>query len=111
MGFEIRGKRLKDTFEQQCDKVYAEPESLHDGFKVTDVKRDSLDETWEPVWVRKATIRNHYNELAVTLEAGSGEQERSRGGDGQSVSGCYDDGLGFRYEFPEQKRLEYFVIK
>lgn len=110
MGFEIRGKRLKDTFEQQCDKVYAEPESLHDGFKVTDVKRDSLDETWEPVWGEESHIRNHYNELAVTLEQGPVNKN-----DPKAVMvirfRLYDDGLGFRYEFPEQKRLKYFVIK
>lgn len=110
MGFEIRGKRLKDTFEQQCDKVYAEPESLHDGFKVTDVKRDSLDETWEPVWGEESHIRNHYNELAVTLEQGP---VNKNGPKAVMVIRfrLYDDGLGFRYEFPEQKRLKYFVIK
>lgn len=110
MGFEIRGKRLKDTFEQQCDKVYAEPESLHDGFKVTDVKRDSLDETWEPVWGEESHIRNHYNELAVTLEQGP---VNKNGPKAEMVIRfrLYDDGLGFRYEFPEQKRLKYFVIK
>ena len=110
MGFEIRGKRLKDTFEQQCDKVYAEPESLHDGFKVTGVERDSLDETWEPVWGEESHIRNHYNELAVTLEQGP---VNKNGPKAVMVIRfrLYDDGLGFRYEFPEQKRLKYFVIK
>lgn len=110
MGYEIRGKRLKDTFEQQCDKVYGEPESLHDGFKVTDVTRDSFDETWAPVWGEESHIRNHYNELAVTLEQGP---VNKKGPKAVMVIRfrLYDDGLGFRYEFPEQKRLRYFAIK
>lgn len=110
MGYEIRGKRLKGTFEQQCDKVYGEPESLHDGFKVTDVKRDSFDETWAPVWGEESHIRNHYNELAVTLEQGP---VNKKGPKAVMVIRfrLYDDGLGFRYEFPEQQRLRYFAIK
>ena len=110
MGFEIRGKRLKDTFEQKCEKVYGEPGSLRDGFVLTSIKRDSLDETWEPVWGEESHIRNHYNELAVTLEQ---DPANKKGPKAVMVIRfrLYDDGLGFRYEFPEQKRLKYFVIK
>lgn len=77
---------------------------------MTDVKRDSLDETWEPVWGEESHIRNHYNELAVTLEQGP---VNKNGPKAVMVIRfrLYDDGLGFRYEFPEQKRLKYFVIK
>lgn len=110
LGYEIRGKRLKSTFEEKSGRFYARPESLHDGFKVTDVKRDSLDETWAPVWGEESHIRNHYNELAVTLEQGP---VNKNGPKAVMVIRfrLYDDGLGFRYEFPEQKRLKYFVIK
>ena len=110
LGYEIRGKRLKETFEEKSGRFYAEPESLYDGFKVTDVRRDSLDETWEPVWGEESHIRNHYNELAVTLEQGP---VNKNGPKAVMVIRfrLYDDGLGFRYEFPEQKRLKYFVIK
>ena len=110
MGFEIRGNRVKDTFEQKCDKVYGEPGSLRDGFVLTSVKRDSLDETWEPVWGEESHIRNHYNELAVTLEQ---DPASKKGPKAVMVIRfrLYNDGLGFRYEFPEQKRLKYFVIK
>ena len=110
LGYEIRGKRLKSTFEEKSGRFYAEPESLHDGFKVTNVKRDSLDETWAPVWGEESHIRNHYNELAVTLEQGA---VNKNGPKAVMVIRfrLYDDGLGFRYEFPEQKRLKYFVIK
>lgn len=110
LGYEIRGKRLKGTFEEKSGKFYAGPESLHDGFKVTGVERDSFDETWEPVWGEESHIRNHYNELAVTLEQGP---VNKNGPKAVMVIRfrLYDDGLGFRYEFPEQKRLKYFVIK
>ncbi|WP_210463322.1 glycoside hydrolase family 97 protein [Rufibacter roseolus] len=79
--------------------------SLHDNFTVTDTKNASFNETWNPVWGEVKTIRNHYNELAVTLN--------QKGTDRQMVVRfrLFDDGLGFRYEFPTQKNLTYFVIK
>ncbi|WP_241147522.1 glycoside hydrolase family 97 protein [Alistipes sp. An54] len=71
--------------------------ALLDGFTLQSAGRSSFDETREPVWDETTTIRNHYNELAVTLEQqGRIMIVRFR---------LYDDGLGFRYEFPEQKRL------
>jgi glucan 1,4-alpha-glucosidase len=79
--------------------------SLHNNFTVTDTKTASVNETWDPVWGEVKTIRNHYNELAVTLN--------QKGTDRQMVVRfrLFDDGLGFRYEFPTQKNLTYFVIK
>jgi hypothetical protein len=79
--------------------------SLHDNFTVTDTKTATFNETWNPVWGEVKTIRNHYNELAVTLNQKSTDRQmvvRFR---------LFDDGLGFRYEFPTQKNLTYFVIK
>ena len=77
--------------------------ALLDGFTLQSAERSSFDETWEPVWGETATIRNHYNELAVTLEQqGRIVIVRFR---------LYDDGLGFRYEFPEQKRLTHFILR
>lgn len=79
--------------------------SLMDGFKVADAKTSTFDETWKPVWGETATIRNHYNELAVTLNQASSKRNiviRFR---------VYDDGMGLRYEFPQQDVLNYFVIK
>jgi len=79
--------------------------SLLDGFNVLGIKNASFDETWKPVWGEESAIRNHYNELAVTLDqAATGRQMVIR-------FRLYDDGLGFRYEFPQQKNLSYFVIK
>lgn len=79
--------------------------SLLNDFTVIDTKTSTFDETWKPVWGEWATIRNHYNELAVTLN--------QKGTDRQLIIRfrLFDDGLGFRYEFPSQKNLTYFVIK
>lgn len=82
-----------------------DPKSLLNDFIVIDTKTSTFDETWKPVWGELATIRNHYNELAVTLN--------QKGTDRQFIIRfrLFDDGLGFRYEFPSQKNLTYFVIK
>ncbi|MWB94315.1 glycoside hydrolase family 97 protein [Flavobacterium sp. GA093] len=80
-------------------------QSLLNDFTIADTKTSTFDETWKPVWGEVATIRNHYNELAVTLNQKSTDRQiviRFR---------LFDDGLGFRYEFPAQKNLTYFVIK
>ena len=78
---------------------------LMNGFSITDVKNSTFDEIWEPVWGEEKQIRNHYNEMAVTLNQEAEDRYiviRFR---------LFDDGLGFRYEFPLQKTLNYFVIK
>ena len=79
--------------------------SLLNDFAITDIKRSSFDETWKPVWGEVKTIQNKYNEMAVTLN----QKETNR----QIIVRfrLFDDGLGFRYEFPSQKNLTYFVIK
>lgn len=82
-----------------------EETSLMDGFVVAKTDTSTFDETWKPVWGETATIRNHYNELAVTLNQPSTTRNiviRFR---------VYDDGMGLRYEFPQQEELNYFVIK
>ena len=78
---------------------------LMNGFTMADAKTSTFDETWEPVWGEVKQIRNHYNELAVTLNQKAQDRNiiiRFR---------LFDDGMGFRYEFPLQKNLNYFVIK
>ena len=79
--------------------------SLLNDFTIVDTKTSTFDENWKPVWGEVAEIRNHYNELAVTLN--------QNGTDRQIVIRfrLFDDGLGFRYEFPAQKNLTYFIIK
>ncbi|MCD8291761.1 MAG: glycoside hydrolase family 97 protein [Prevotella sp.] len=78
---------------------------LMDGFTVANTNTSSFDETWTPVWGETATIRNCYNELAVTLNQAASNRNiiiRFR---------VYDDGMGLRYEFPQQDDLNYFIIK
>ena len=79
--------------------------SLLNDFTIIDKKTSSFDETWKPVWGEVTSIRNQYNELAVTLNQNETDRQiiiRFR---------LFNDGLGFRYEFPTQKNLVYFVIK
>lgn len=80
-------------------------EDLTSGFEVTESTRDSHDEIWYPVWGEESEIRNHYNELAVTLSQSATDRTiiiRFR---------LFDSGLGFRYEFPQQENLGYFSLK
>ncbi|UOR06763.1 glycoside hydrolase family 97 protein [Hymenobacter aerilatus] len=79
--------------------------SLTEGFAVATTKTVAIDQSWQPVWGEVKTIRNHYNELAVTLTQATTQRTmlvRFR---------VFDDGLGFRYEFPRQPNLGYFVVK
>ena len=106
-------------------------EDLDGGFTLTGTTFGSLDETWEPVWGEEASIRNNYNELLVTLEQGARAARAAQSGvsvtdpeytgDLGNASGkgnvmqvrfrLYDDGLGFRYEFPQENALTYFKVK
>lgn len=88
LGLELRdGNNLMDGFEQIGDSV------------------STFDETWQPVWGEVKDIRNHYNEYLAQLKQSATDRYmniRFR---------VYNDGIGFRYEFPQQKNLVYFVIK
>ncbi len=79
--------------------------SLLNSFTITDTKTSTFDETWQPVWGEVKNIRNHYNEMAVTLQ--------QKGADRFIIIRfrLFDDGLGFRYEFPQQKNLGHFIVK
>ena len=110
LGFEIRGdlnvSRIVTDPTGRIHKEDAHPcVSLYDGFEWTGSRRDSLDETWETVWGEEERIRNHYNEWTVDL------RQKESGREMSIRFRLYDDGLGFRYEFPAQKGFEYFVIK
>ena len=109
LGFEMRGTVKSEKIDIQADRISktdALPGYMMDrGFELLSSSRDSLDETWEPVWGEESSIRNHYNELLVRLrqkESGRRMDVRFR---------LFDDGLGFRYEFPGGQPLVYFVIK
>jgi len=75
------------------------------GFTVAKVDSSRHDDTWTPVWGEVKQIRNHYQELAVTVQQAAVQNRqlvlRFR---------LFDDGLGFRYEFPEQNNLKYFTV-
>lgn len=82
-----------------------EETDLMEGFVKADAQIHRFDETWKPVWGETATIRNQYNELVVTLR--QPEEQRNM----VIRFRVYDDGMGLRYEFPQQKNLSYFIIK
>lgn len=109
LGFEMRGTVKSEKIDIRADRI-SKTDALPGymmgrGFELLDSRRDSLDEIWEPVWGEESSIRNHYNELLVRLrqkESGRRMDVRFR---------LFDDGLGFRYEFPDGQPLVYFVIK
>ena len=110
LGFDFRGVLKAQQLVYNADGTISKEDrqpvySFHDGFAVESIETASFDETWEPVWGEEKEIRNNYNELLVNLVQTSSEKKmaiRFR---------LYNDGLGFRYEFPYQKNLSYFVIK
>ena len=86
-------------------ELKGDKKSLLNDFEITKTKTSTFDETWIPVWGEEKEIRNHYNELVVTLT----QKETDR--IVRIHFRLFDEGLGFRYEFPAQKNLVYFVIK
>ncbi|NMB05764.1 MAG: hypothetical protein GX976_05240, partial [Bacteroidales bacterium] len=93
LGLELTGSE-NATFGQEVRKSSDPRTSLYDGFHLAAAERNSVDETWEPVWGESRTIRDRHNELAVRLaqeETGRTMIIRFR---------LFNDGLGFRYEFP-----------
>ena len=106
LGLELDDVSMRNSFES-FDLTGGETNklSLMDGFELTNTERSSFDENWIPVWGEESVIRNHYNEMAVTLTQPVFDRYiiiRFR---------VYDEGVGFRYEFPQQKNLVYFTIK
>ena len=92
------------TAERKSQKELDTKANLYSGFIIKDVQTSTFDETWTPVWGEESSIRNHYNEMAVTLDQPKNDRFiviRFR---------LFNDGLGFRYEFPKQPNLNHFVI-
>ena len=86
------------------DKEASRKADFFSDFTLEKYENNSFDETWKPVWGEESSIRNHYNELFVQLKQTKNNRFlniRFR---------LFDDGLGFRYEFPDQKNLTYFVV-
>ncbi|MFC0344910.1 glycoside hydrolase family 97 protein [Epilithonimonas hispanica] len=96
LGFELK---TKDTPANDARNF------LNNNFAITGSETAKFDETWTPVWGETKTIRNNYNEILIHLKQSGTDRlvdVRFR---------LFDDGLGFRYEFPQQKNLVYFTIK
>lgn len=109
LGYMLRGDATTKKPEDYMRLRYG-VEDLSRGFSFVRAENSEFDQTWEPVWGEESQIRNHYNELAVTLE-----KKNFKGKAQNDVLmvirfRLYDDGLGFRYEFPEQSKLKYFTI-
>lgn len=110
LGLELQkedaNKKTDFSWKERHDKDQLDAKTnLMNGFIIQDVKTATCDETWQPVWGEEKEIRNHYNEMAVTLNQPANDRYiilRFR---------LFNDGLGFRYEFPQQKNLNYFVIQ
>ena len=110
LGLELKkedaNKKTDFEWTERKDKGQLDAKTnLMSGFTIADTQTSTFDETWKPVWGEESEIRNHYNELAVTLNQPENNRYiiiRFR---------LFNDGLGFRYEFPQQKELNYFVIK
>ena len=110
LGLELKkedaNKKTDFEWTERKDKGQLDAKTnLMSGFTIADTQTSTFDETWKPVWGEESEIRNHYNELAVTLNQPENNRYiiiRFR---------LFNDGLGFRYEFPQQKELNYFIIK
>ncbi|MFV0223776.1 glycoside hydrolase family 97 protein [Empedobacter falsenii] len=108
LGFEFKTKHKEMDFAVQDrleDDKAKDIANFLSGFKIIATKTLTFDETWQPVWGEVDKIRNNFNELAVTVSQSNTDRQmiiRFR---------LFNEGLGFRYEFPEQKNLKYFVIK
>ncbi len=79
------------------------PDLVLDKFTVTVIDKRLIDETWNPVWGEVKTIRNHCQEIALKLKSTNDIIVIL-------VARVFDDGVGFRFEFPEQPNLKHFII-
>lgn len=109
LGFELRGTVKYQGLEYHGSKIEkpdeVPPYMFNSGFEVVNVSESSFDETWAPVWGEESQIRNNYNEKLICLRhTATGKLMNIR-------FRLFDDGLGFRYEFPSQESLVHFVVK
>jgi hypothetical protein len=83
----------------------ADDSTFYKGFKWIGTDRKQVDETWTPVWGEVSKIRNHYEQVTVHLQQTAGMQRQL-----DIVFRVFEDGVGFRYEFPKQPNLNYFIV-
>ncbi len=96
-GYSVQHNDIEVLSPSKMGFVFRDNDSLHKNFKITDVEETTFDETWEQVWGEKKEIRNHYNQLSVKLQEKS-EKERKL----EIHFRAFNDGVAFRYIFPEQ---------
>ena len=104
LGFDLVSESGRNSFEHQGKKAAADALSLRDGFAVVKTVRDSLSETWTPVWGEETEILNRYNSMTVQLDQTRFDRKMN------IEFRVFDDGFAFRYDFPAQPNLNYFVI-
>lgn len=104
LGYDLAGGTGRNTFQSQGAKTGADALSLREGFVLRGVERDSLNETWTPVWGEESEILNKYNEMTVSLRQPALDRLMN------IEFRVFDDGIAFRYDFPSQPNLVYFVI-
>lgn len=110
LGFELAMENMAPgSFDEFTYKDLSDDDkektNFYANFKLVDTVAGSFDETWEPIWGEESHIRNNYNQLFVEMEQTT---------TGRKLNLCFrlfDTGLGFRYEFPQQKDLAYFTLK
>ena len=105
VSYQLLYKKKKVIEPSELGFVLSKPSVSLTKFTITKVDSSTTDETWKPIWGEVSQIRNHYNELVLTLA--------NKGPSGISLRirfRLFNDGLGFRYEFPEQKALTHFVV-
>lgn len=86
--------------------VFAGNDSFNSNFRVTGVLKETHDDTWEQPWGEDRYVRDHYNELKLFLQEKSSLKRKMN-----IVFRVFDDGLGFRYEIPEQDNIKDFIVK
>ncbi|GAA4298348.1 glycoside hydrolase family 97 protein [Aestuariibaculum suncheonense] len=104
-GYKIAYKNKAIIKSSKLGFTLKESENLDNGFTLLDYETSTFDETWKPVWGEESEIRNHYNEMLVKLK------QESTGRLMNIRFRVFDEGVGFRYEFPEQPNLGHFVIE
>lgn len=99
----FNGKSIIDTSKLGFD--FKELSSIKDNFKIVDVQKNSFNETWEMPWGEAKKVINNYNEIIVTLQNSDIEISKLK-----IHFKVYDDGVGFRYEFPLQNNLDSLIV-
>jgi hypothetical protein len=103
--YQIQYKQKSVILESSMGFELVEDDDLMENFKLLDVIYDTKDEVWNPVWGEEREIRNHYNEMLVTLQ----QKKTSRRMNIRFR--VFNEGVGFRYEFPQQADFGHFIIQ